>query len=324
MKKLWFTIGLCSSLSLNAQVTSGLNAYFKFDGNNVNSKGGTAAKIYNCDFVNDRQGNPGSAVYTKGLPNSFVNLGTSSILKPTAGSVSLWVNPEDINNGGSGFDNNPILIAKNNASKSSYFEGYGLYLRRTNKKLLIITTRESNSAERFVYTTDSVGMDKWHHVVFVYNFDSLWFYVNNVLQGRVARGFDQVFATGDSVLMGRVKGGSNERYFNGAIDDVRIYNRKLSAKEVDTLFKLPATLSKREFNEVDGKTMLSFPNPSSGKINLNGNIHIVYYAVFDLSGRLIKSGNETRDIDITGNSGMYQLVCMDSNGYVRTEKILIH
>jgi Concanavalin A-like lectin/glucanases superfamily/Secretion system C-terminal sorting domain len=323
MKQYFSLLFISSAISLQAQVTANLVAHYNFDGNTNDQKGVSNAKAYNCSFVNDRQGNPASAVYIKGATNSFINLGTSSVLKPTAGAVSLWANVDAICDVGSGFDYNPMILAKNNASKSSYFEGYCLYIKRADKKFLAITTRESNNAERYIFGSNAATLDNWHHLVINYNYDSLWLYVDNVLQNRIVRGFDQVFANGDSVLMGATKVGNNDRYFNGALDEVRIYNKILSAKQVDSLFKMAPVSGLKEMPLNELNTYLVYPNPGNGVVFFNPVLNISDYQVIDLAGKVISSGKAEKSLDLSDRKGVYVIRCNDGSGNSRTEKLIL-
>jgi hypothetical protein len=64
-------------------------------------------------LTDDRFGNKQSAVYIHGHNSSYLNLGTSSLLKPRSGTVSFWVNVDRRVFSGKGYPNNPFIITKN-------------------------------------------------------------------------------------------------------------------------------------------------------------------------------------------------------------------
>jgi len=85
--------------------------------------------------------------------------------------------------------------------------------------------------------SDTVITDgQWHHVVFVYDMDSLHrrLYVDGVLVAE-----DTTFVAGMPSDGGLYIGASKDldagTFFSGMIDDVRIYNQALSAEEIATL-----------------------------------------------------------------------------------------
>lgn len=61
-------------------------------------------------FTEDRFGNKESAVYVHGTANSYINLGTSDMLKPKNGSISLWVNIQSLVLAGKGYNGNPFCL----------------------------------------------------------------------------------------------------------------------------------------------------------------------------------------------------------------------
>jgi hypothetical protein len=80
--------------------------------------------------------------------------------------------------------------------------------------------------------------DVWYHVVAVRSFNSLlsWpttLYINGVADGSGTLG--RAGQSNQTVAIGKY-GASASAYFQGAIDDVRIYNRALSATEVNQLY----------------------------------------------------------------------------------------
>jgi hypothetical protein len=74
--------------------------------------------------------------------------------------------------------------------------------------------------------------------------------------------------------------------------------------------------------ETDAFSQISlYPNPTSGIINLNFS-EIISYKVFDISGRVVKSGIADRYIDINNlNSGIY-FITFDINGVSTTRKVV--
>jgi len=80
--------------------------------------------------------------------------------------------------------------------------------------------------------------NKWYHIVGVIGQGKIWIYVNGVLEDSLAQG--NIYQGYRAILIGAGEpyGGGFYDYFNGRIDDVRIYNRGLSAKEVMMLYKM--------------------------------------------------------------------------------------
>jgi hypothetical protein len=73
----------------------------------------------------------------------------------------------------------------------------------------------------------------WHHYVFIADGTNLLIYRDNML---VMSTLGTIISSGAKNVP--VIAGSNSRYFNGTIDDVRIYNRVLSAFEIGQIYRL--------------------------------------------------------------------------------------
>jgi hypothetical protein len=85
------------------------------------------------------------------------------------------------------------------------------------------------------YGGPTVTANKWYHVAAVFDGTNINLYVNNVLTtGGVVSYAHDILRIGGSYS-------SVNELFKGVIDDVRIYNRALSAAEVSTLYNLNET-----------------------------------------------------------------------------------
>jgi hypothetical protein len=197
-----------------------------------------------------------------------------------------------------------------------------LYFKRTNKKFLTITTKTGTSTERFIFSDNSCNLDQWYHLVMCYDADSLWFYVDNILQDRVPRGWTQTFASGDSVLLGASKNSTNDRYLKGAVDDLRIYNRVLDEGEIDSLYNEKIVLSANKPNKTS-PAVFFYPNPTRGNIYFNAGMHVVEYSVTDISGKIILQGKEAQSLQIVAPQGIYTVKITDSKGMSHVAKVTL-
>ena len=78
----------------------------------------------------------------------------------------------------------------------------------------------------------------WYHVTGVYNLqnNSIKTYVNGVLDRELdSLPVTALASTTGNFIMGREPWTTPTRYFDGTIDDVRVYNRALSDQEIKTL-----------------------------------------------------------------------------------------
>ena len=117
-------------------------------------------------------------------------------------------------------------------SKTDTTNGYALYTGSNGNLRMYIGT---GSAQ----ISDDVGNiiwdGKWHHVSSVYDGNYLDIYVDAVRRVHTATTGDITSSSVKSLVVGW---NSSSLYFTGSIDDVRIYNRALSAGEVNKLWQM--------------------------------------------------------------------------------------
>lgn len=230
--------------SLSAQVpTSGLVAEYTFnngtgDDTNPNSYGPNNATL-SSSTISDRFGNANHAQNLNGSLSQYINLGNASDLKPSSGTVSIWVKMNAVSYNGNGYAYNPIFLSKNTNAPSSYFEGCAISTRMSNNTVLFLTTQSGTTNEKYFFTSTPgilTNPTAWKHLVITYDNSTMKGYIDGVLVGSKAKGFTSSFHSTKDILIGNSQNSGNNRAFNGGVDDVRIYNRVLSASEIQSLY----------------------------------------------------------------------------------------
>lgn len=103
---------------------------------------------------------------------------------------------------------------------------------------------------------------KWHHVVGTYNPGTAQsIYIDGVLI-ETGGATNNIASTGSDILIGATLSNAPTNFFNGKIDDARIYNRALSDAEVKNLY------------------LATKGNPNLGAVCADGSLH----GVSDLAG----------------------------------------
>jgi len=90
------------------------------------------------------------------------------------------------------------------------------------------------SGNKWVKSITAPEINKWYFVVGTYNGQSLNIYVNGVLEGSVSH-TGQLTQSNAPINIGRRT--SNDRYFNGLIDEVMVYDRALNQQEISWLYE---------------------------------------------------------------------------------------
>jgi len=213
-------------------LTSGLVGYWTFDGKDLltglaldRSGQGINGILVNMSTSTSRvQGKLGQALNFDGT-NDYISFpGNSAITNPTAITLSAWFKASKV-----GVEQRIINL----------HQRYRLELSSTNKIYCAFTT--VNQAWSFCTTLGSTTLvaNKWYHAAVTYDGISTYtYYLNGIADN-----------TNSSQYTGSITGGQNQpcigygcdlasHYFNGLIDDARIYNRALSASEISHLYSL--------------------------------------------------------------------------------------
>lgn len=225
-------------IELNGQTDKGLIANFTFNrGNTLNEVSKITAHAYGITWTADRFGNDRSAVYLQGASNSYINIGTSNTLKPKNGTISLWAKIDRPVYKGFGADNNPIIYTRANA-KSDFNEAFIITYQYSLQKLCCNTT-SSETKQSQLFQSQTSSLQQWYHVAITFDYKSLCFYVNGILEGKCTKGFESNYLMGDSIIVGLRNEGRNKRYFRGSVDDIEIYDKVLSPEEILNLYNSP-------------------------------------------------------------------------------------
>ncbi len=100
-----------------------------------------------------------------------------------------------------------------------------------------------NNSKGMSYSDGPVTDGRWHHLAVTYNGAEEIFYMDGVPQQRVARWEGRVPANSHDLTLGMNLVDPNPKYnevgasFDGLMDDPMIFNRALSADEIQALFR---------------------------------------------------------------------------------------
>lgn len=150
--------------------------------------------------------------------DGYIDVGASSAYATDSGSLELWFQFD----GGSPEDD---LI-------NIYEDGYYnfLLLRRTSANQIMLYIEDEDAELLYVYTTETVTADSWHHLVVTQDGAGAKIYIDGAesgLSGRTSGAW-----TGHLAVAGAWLSKGHWYGHSGAIDEVRFYDRALSAGEV--------------------------------------------------------------------------------------------
>lgn len=214
-------------------VSSGLIAHYCFDGNADDAVGTKHSTVYGAALTTDRLGRANRAYYFDGV-NDYIQM-PSDIWFSGDFTISGWIKVDSYK-GFARFYEFGTGAPGDNVVYSPTPTGWSA----TNDAFVIRRNTCTAYAEESAYA-GPFPYNKWVHVVTVFKgtTGSVWRDGANV---TITSAFS---APPCSVMRTACYFGkspwSHDAYFHGKMDDVRIYNRALSAAEIDTLFKLDMT-----------------------------------------------------------------------------------
>jgi hypothetical protein len=247
MNRTWSgAILFLSVLVLTAGVVQAqaLIGYWKFDGNLSDSAGKN-----NGTFTGGQptyvEGQVGQALSFDGV-DDFVNI--PSPVNPAIYSIAVWVKPARPDAAG--------VVTRTSANGP--LNEWSHQLRIQNG---VFHHYLWVGAERNVPGTTTVVADTWYHVVIVArNNGPMRLYVNGKEDAASISTAGTLWAAGDRLHIGS-NSGHGMGWFQGLVDDLRIYNRELSAAQIADLYNgiPPAFVKAENPNPADGATGVGMP-----------------------------------------------------------------
>ena len=134
-------------------------------------------------------------------------------------TISMWINPSSLSKFLAGTINSA-------ASNGIYF-----YLNSNGTVRFVERTTSSNT----LTSTDTISTNTWNHLVFVRDGSTNYIYVNNGTPVSISN-WNITNSVGFTLARGGDYTPVNTAYYNGLIDQVRIYDSALSAANVTTLY----------------------------------------------------------------------------------------
>lgn len=164
--------------------------------------------------------------------SSYVNLGDSEDLGSNLGeafALSVWVRPDSGDLDGSTND----ALSKGGANE---WDNYQVGIQN-NQFFARVGTEGSYYPKVSSQIKPAAG--SWHHLVCIYDGEEIRLYVNGVVEDRNGdiAGSPNNISSAAKVGAFDPEGTQDNRYWSGAVDDVRIYSKALSPEEIFELYR---------------------------------------------------------------------------------------
>lgn len=249
-------------------------------------------------FVNDRNGNPNASI---NLTNAGIEASIPTLpFNGSSRTISLWAKL------------NTLQSYNHTFSYGGIFTGLGF-----------AGSFNETAVDFFGYSDDfnllsANAVSTWYHFVYTYDGVNVKVYKNGTLLGSVPKNLNT--AVYDVFSLGRALDYSST--FNGAIDDLKIYNYALSQAEVTSLFTNNTLLS-QNFSQNNLQVAL-YPNPVNDILNIQIEKDIQSIEIYNIQGQKVMSSNQ-KQINVSDlAAGMYMVRILDIDNNMATKKIVIN
>ncbi|VVB57323.1 Concanavalin A-like lectin/glucanases superfamily protein [uncultured archaeon] len=169
-------------------------------------------------------GKYGNAIVFDGSNNSIYT--SSANLNFSAGqahTIALWIYPRVVNK-------NILILGRDLGASARYTENLEIY----GDKTISMGLRQTNIGNGMnLDSTGTITLNAWNYVVGVNDGSNLWIYINGVAAGGPTSlgAFASYPIASNDLSIGDMKYLGNS-WFNGSIDEVRIWKRALNASEI--------------------------------------------------------------------------------------------
>lgn len=231
MKKILTSLFLAAFaiFSISAQdLKQGLAAHFSFDGDANDASGnGNHGSVNGAVPVSDRNGKKNAAYLFDGI-NDYISLPASALNNLGNCTMAFWIKLESNSFG--------TLISKQHNAVNSTAISIG-YLPSDpknirNGRVTFYLSNQSNNE-----SIEGLETSKYYHLAFSYSNRNIKTYLNGQLINEKSGSYNIPNDNSPTATtIGAWLGDGGGKYFNGIMDDVKIYNRVLSDGEVKALY----------------------------------------------------------------------------------------
>lgn len=303
-----------------------LVGYWPFHENASDETGnGNNGTVHGALLTTDRFGNENSAYYFDGI-DDYIDCGTNSVLDITENiTVCAWVKSNSYTD----------VVATKWKTESGWEGSWNLSLHH-------FSVSHDGWNPVGITANDSININEFNCIVGSYDYDNdtLRIYVNGLPsnQGKGIGG--NIFASNAKLLLGARRwyaNGYHESYFEGVIDEVRIYSRVLTPEEIDSLCSSEPPsftnefLLEKAYNYTLGQ---NFPNPFRSSTSIPFYAHengVAKFRIFNALGEEVQTITKTTtkpgaySIELDAENlpeGIY-FYKMEINDFLQTRKMLI-
>ena len=299
-----------------SNLDSCLIAFYPFNGNtNDQSGSNNNGLLFGASLANDRFDNPNSAYYFNGVDN-YIFVPTKILPDScTSFSVAFWFKSFNTEGG--------CLIADwiDSITERHNYNFEAIWNLDYNTPDILYHYRTNGCASG---TGGNYG-PMWNFIAITCSYSEgtviLETYKSPGLHKSTTFNYDCGLNPSGLTYIGKEANHSTStRFFNGLIDDIRIYNRVISSSEVEQLYN--DNTSSVMLNEQIGLINV-YPNPTNNFVNIDCK-HQLWVEFYNTFGKVVHTSTDRR-IDISMlSTGVYFIKLFEENHQlIKTVKIIV-
>ena len=252
MKKICFLFFLIPSFCIGqVNLKLGLKAYYPFSGNAKDESGNNNHAVYNnARLTADRFGNPKSAYHFDGASSYMRILNSPSLNTSNKLSLCAWVKPQGFYSGKC-HGNSIIMKGDNDYLTGNYLMRFddNAYTYGNNCYGPVDKTHQNFYGGAMAAPpgySPYIKPNQWYSVILTYDGSRVKLYIDcklvavNPQQGAT-------FSNSYDLFLGKLNHSSFPYWFNGDMDEVRIYNRALNYGEITAICEKVPEVKKPEY-----------------------------------------------------------------------------
>ncbi len=272
--------------------------------------------VYHFDFNGDTEDALDPDVSFQNPNSGFVDNNTALRLVNDVQSINLPYLQQ-----GSAKRTVAIRLAFENGALTNNTNNVFSYGSATNNQSFGYNQETANQAAFYYWSNDVIFSNPitagtYYTMVFVYNGMETKIYRDGVLVGTNSSFTPNTLGT--LFRLGRTTTGVGG-FFNGRVDDLRIYNDALNDTDV---LNLSAALSSTAF-ETDDYGFTLYPNPASDHLSIASESELKSVEVYSLQGQMITT-TTSNQINVSGLAqGMYLVKVTDVNDHTATQRLMV-
>ena len=221
----YYDDSLLLSLNFDNVASIGDNSTTATDSSKYGNNGTcySSGAVSGCGWTNGKYG--GAMAFNE--PKGGVRISGPVVATPNSFTTSAWIRPTNLT---SWNDRGSVIVGNYNGA----YNGFMFYLQYGTGRLSMQAGNSSTSDLRDVGASSAVRLNEWSFATLVVDTQShrAMIYLNGVLDGNGTLG--ELRPETASLWVGRGQWGAPNNFgqFYGAIDEVRVWNRSLTADEV--------------------------------------------------------------------------------------------